>query len=369
MARNLKMLPFALDYGVCSARRCCPVRVAAQQTGAPTQTSTQAKFDCRRPADPRRRQSRAMTTFFVADEALAGDWDGIRRAAKRVGITPTASYVGVLQTNVSGGPRPGMVVRGSVVDCGQHGFQRTHQDTGALSVCWDIVGNGQQSCGSLDSTILNHGPLRTIFLSGRDVSPAEVVEEKATILAGRLAAADSFAALPVFTNYVNYGINPNPFSLGTNDITFLRPPTGTQWGAQATYAITPSIQVAAGAFNTNLNSADGDNHGADFALQEGNKGVLAMGEIDYLRNQRANSTGKPGQITAGFLHSNSSLPSLVSPSENEGGYSGGYIMGQQMVYRPGGPGSRKGLPFGEHGHATPKTYQPYSRILGIGLEL
>jgi hypothetical protein len=67
---------------------------------------------------------------------------------------------------------------------------------------------------------------------------------------------------------VNYGINPNPFSLGTNDISFLGPPTGTEWGAQTAYKVSPVIQVAAGAFNTNVNSANGKGHGTDFVLQE-----------------------------------------------------------------------------------------------------
>jgi carbohydrate-selective porin OprB len=169
-----------------------------------------------------------------------------------------------------------------------------------------------------------------------------LLKKKLTMLAGRLAAANAFATLPIFANYVNYGINPNPFSLGANDVTFFGPPTGTEWGAQATYAVTPSIQIAAGGFNTNVHSANGDNHGTDFALQEGNKGVLAIGEIDYLRNQRANSSGKPGQITAGFLHSNNGFPSLSNPAELQNGYNGGYLMGQQMVFRPDGPGSSRG---------------------------
>jgi carbohydrate-selective porin OprB len=170
----------------------------------------------------------------------------------------------------------------------------------------------------------------------------KLARRKLTVTAGRLAAAETFATLPVFGNYVNYGINPNPFSLGVNDITFFSPPTGTEWGAQATCTVSPSIQLAAGAFNTNLNSANGVNHGTDFALQEGNKGVLAVAEIDYLRNQRATSIGKPGQISFGFLHSNNSFPSLVSPTQQSGGYSGVYFLGQQMIFRPDGPGSSRG---------------------------
>jgi hypothetical protein len=100
-----------------------------------------------------------------------------------------------------------------------------------------------------------------------------VAEEKSHGGRGAHGSEYSFASLPVFNNYVNYGINPNPSSLGTNDVSFFGPPTGTEWGAQASYTITPAIEAVAGTFNTNTHSANGKDHGADFILQEGNKGA------------------------------------------------------------------------------------------------
>jgi carbohydrate-selective porin OprB len=313
-----------------------------QQTTAANQPSAQPKFGCRHPANPHRRQYVCNDAVFGADEALAGDWDGIRRAAKRIGIIPTASYVGAVQTNVTGGHDQVWSYAGQLsvafsADFGE--FIKARGLSAYVGISW---GTGSDLAGSLDSTIPTSGLYAPSFYLGEMYLQQKLLREKLTLLAGRLAPANSFAALPVFTNYVNYGINPNPFSLGANDLTFFGPPTGTEWGAETSYAITPSIQIAAGGFNTNLRSAEGETHGADFTLQEGNKGVLAIGEIDYLRNQQANSVGKPGQITAGFLHSNNSFPSLVSPLENSDGYSGAYLMGQQMVFRPGGPGTSRG---------------------------
>lgn len=148
--------------------------------------------------------------------------------------------------------------------------------------------------------------------------------------------------MPVFTNYVTYGINSNPYSIGANDVTFYGPPPGTQWGAQATYELTPALKLAAGMFNTNLNSANGVGNGTVFALQQGNKGALVIGEVDYLLHQESDSTSKPGQITAGFLHSSDAFPKLSNPQEESQGYSGAYLMAQQMVYRPEGPGTTHG---------------------------
>jgi hypothetical protein len=70
-----------------------------------------------------------------------------------------------------------------------------------------------------------------------------VAEEKSHGGRGAHGSEYSFASLPVFNNYVNYGINPNPSSLGTNDVSFFGPPTGTEWGAQASYTITPAIEA------------------------------------------------------------------------------------------------------------------------------
>jgi len=203
-------------------------------------------------------------------------------------------------------------------------------------------GTGSNLSASLDSAIPTSTLYAPSFYLGEMYLQQKLLHQKLTILAGRLAASDGFAALPVFTNYVTYGINPNPFSLGANDIAFSGPPPGTEWGAQASYTVTKTIQVSAGVFNTNSNSANGESHGADFTLQEGNKGILAIGEIDYLRNQSADSVGKPGQIAAGFLHSNNSFPYLNNPLGHNDGYSGVYLLGQQMVFRPDGPGTSRG---------------------------
>jgi carbohydrate-selective porin OprB len=314
----------------------------AQQTPAANPVATQPKFNCRHPANPHRRQRDCNDQEFGLDETLAGGWNDIRREAQRIGITPTASYVGALQTNVTGGRDQVWSYAGQLSIAANVDFSELIKTPGLSAYVGISWGTGSNLAGSLNSPILTSGLYAPTFYLGEMYLQQRLLKKKLTVLAGRLAAANAFAALPVFANYVTYGINPNPFSLGENDETFFGPPTGTEWGAQATYVVKPSIQITAGAFNTNVNSANGNNHGTDFAFQEGNKGVLAIGEIDYLRNQGANSSGKPGQITAGILHSNNSLPSLANPAQLSNGYTGAYLMGQQMVLRPDGPGTSRG---------------------------
>ena len=152
---------------------------------------------------------------------------------------------------------------------------------------------------------------------------------------------------------MNYGIDPNPYSLGANDISFFSPPAGTEWGAQAVYDVTPIIQISAGLFNTNVNAANGANHGTDFALQQGNKGALVIAEVSYFPHQIEKDQGKQGEYTLGFLTDNNPLPPLASGKAQSGGYSGVFALGQEMVYQAGGPGSSADSLSGEAGPTIP----------------
>jgi carbohydrate-selective porin OprB len=314
----------------------------AQQSAGTSQASTQSQFRCRHPADPHRRQYDCNDHEFTLDETLAGGWNNVRREMQRVGLTPTASYVGALQTNVTGGRDQVWSYAGLISFAVSADFGELIKIRGLSAYVGTSWGTGSNLAVSLDSAIPTSGLYAPSFYLGEMYLQQKLLGSKLTILAGRISAANAFAALPVFSNYVNYGVNPNPFSLGANDVTFFGPPPGTEWGAQASYTVRPQIQVVAGVFNTNVNSGNGENHGADFTFQERNKGVLAIAEIDYLRNQKENSVGKPGQITVGFLHNNNSLPYLSNPLKHSDGYSGTYVMAQQMVFRPNGPGTSRG---------------------------
>jgi hypothetical protein len=74
----------------------------------PSQTKAAAAVhrsaNCQHPADPLRRHAECIDEDFDLDETLGGAWNGIRLRMREVGITPTMSYTGALQTNPSGGP-------------------------------------------------------------------------------------------------------------------------------------------------------------------------------------------------------------------------------------------------------------------------
>jgi carbohydrate-selective porin OprB len=367
--RTVCILRFVVAcLSACLAMLSSPVH--GQQPAAAPQAGVQSKIGCQHPANPHRRQHGCNDQDFDWDETLAGDWNNVRRALKRIGVTPTASYLGALQTNVAGDEDRDQVwsYAGQLSIAFSADFQELIKIPGLSAYVGTSWGTGGNLAGSLDSLIPTSSLYAPSFYLGEMYLQQTLLQKKLRILAGRVAASNSFAAIPVFANYVNYGINPNPFSIGANDITFFGPPTGTEWGAQAIYAATSSIQISAGAFNTNMNSANGENHGADFTLQEGNKGVLAIGEFDYFLNQSANAKGKPGEIAIGFLHNNNSFPTLTNPVSYSDGYSGTYVMGQQMIFRPDGPGTSRGATlWGSWTYNSRSLINPVPLFWGAGL--
>ncbi len=277
------------------------------------------------------------------DEALLSSWTDIRSKLRQLGFSPTLSYTGALQTNVTGG---------------QHQvWSYTGQLVGGLNVDLDkllkipgmsIYVGGSWGTGTiLTGTLNNFFPVNSLYASsyylGEMYLQETLLNKNLTLVGGRLGPSNSFATLPVFANYVNYGINPNPYPLGGNDITFFAPPSGTEWGAQAIYNMTPEIQVSAGLFNTNLNSANGANHGTDWTLQQGNKGALVAAEVSYFPHQIATDQGKEGEYSLGVLVNNNSFPTLPNSDAKSDGYAGVFVMGQELVYQPDGPGTSRGL--------------------------
>ena len=209
------------------------------------------------------------------------------------------------------------------------------------------VGGSWGTGDNLSGSLHNLFPVNTLYAPsyylGELYLQQTLLKNNLTMVVGRLAAASTFATLPVLTNYVNYGINPNPYPLGGNDISFFGPPTGTEWGAQASYNVTPVVQISAGLFNNNLDSANGQNHGTYWTLQQGNKGALVVAEVSYFPHQIANDQGKQGEYTLGLITDNNSFPTFPDGQTKSGGYTGVFAMGQEVVYQPDGPGTPRGL--------------------------
>jgi porin len=285
--------------------------------------------------------------FNAALETLTEDWWGYRtELLNRLGITTIHSYTAQLMGNPSGGQNQGFTYAGTLEVLITWDLQKflgapgLSFDTGASyasgrSLSEEYIGNVFTVQSAFSGR--GNGRLQQMYLE------QQLFDGTLTVALGRLAPASTFATLPVFNNYVNGSINDVPGSLGINDPAFAGSPPGVEWGTQAIYSLTPTIQVATGIYNTNPSAAAGNDGGANFAFQQGNRGALTVAQVSYLHNQGREDAGLPGEYAIGGLYDSNNFSSLSHPPDKVGGNYSFYAMCQQMVYRDGDSRSRKGL--------------------------
>lgn len=276
-----------------------PAQPAQTQTPTPPQqpqtpaspNAKQRKANCQHPANPGKSRFGCKDEDFAWDEALTADWNGARAEVKRLGITPSGSYYSALQTNVSGGSHQMWGYAGQLTTALDLNFEKLLKIPGMslyLSSSWGTGGNLTTTLGTVFPVNVNYAVgafVQEMYLQQK------FLKGNLTVSAGRVAASYTFAGLPVFDNYVSLAINPSIWSVVSNDVSYSGPAPGLEWGAQAVYNITPVVQVAAGAFNTNPNSAS---NGNIMAFQQGNKGALVTTQAIFTirgpmtRENRAN---------------------------------------------------------------------------------
>lgn len=323
------------------------VGAPAPQSSAPPSAaanrSKKKRIDCPHPADPHRRHIGCKDQDFDWDETLFHNYSDMRSRLRELGITPTLSYAGVLQTNVTGRTHQIWAYAGQLTGGLNVDFEKLIRLKGTSLYIGGSWGTGDNLSGSLNNIFPVNSYYAPDYYLGEMYLQQTLLGQNLTLQAGRLAAANTFATLPVFGNYINYGLNPNPYALGYNDVVFFAPPTGTEWGAQATYNVTSTVQLAGGMFNNNLYSANGQNHGADWTLQQGNKGALVLAQASWYPHGIVTDQGKQGLYTIGIIGNNDSFPTLSNQEVRSGGYVGAFVLGQETVYQPDGPNTSRGL--------------------------
>jgi porin len=337
--RIIKRMPLALSLSV---------GILAAAHG---QTNPPSPVRCPSPGDPYKSQFEcAGGSFDFIEETMTKDWAGLRTALSELGIKPTASYTTNLMGNPSGGQSQGFTYAGNLQASIFWDLDKLLRLPGLsfnIGGAWstgknlsaDYIGNSfwVQSAYTAPGDGTNNLTLGELYLR------QQLFGNSLILAAGRLASAITFATMPVLNNYVNQGINPVPGALWTNDDTFTSYPPGVEWGAQAIYNLSPAFQVATGVFNTNQSSALGGKGGLNFALQQGNRGVLTVAQINYFFNHAPDDKGLPGQYSFGGFYNGNRFASLKNPGATKTGLYSIYGLFQQMIYRDGEAGSQKGL--------------------------
>ena len=273
-----------------------------------------------------------------------GDWAGARRPLERRGITLSGFTATAMLGNATGGARRSWTVANSTLVALDVDFDQLMGWPGFLvrAEGWWAGGNNLSDAGRIDN-LFNAASTYTpngLYL-GQLYAEQHLFDETLVLQIGRLASANNFASLPVAADYVSAAFNAVPFSLPTNTLPFTSPPA-SQWGAVATAAPLAEIELTAGVYNADRRSSElNGTHGVDFGLDL-ERGVMAIGQASYLREQAKGDRGLPGIYSFGGFHAGDRYRRINGSGDKDGNF-GFYAMGQQMVYREGAPGSAEGL--------------------------
>lgn len=151
---------------------------------------------------------------------------------------------------------------------------------------------------------------------------------------GRQGAFDQFLAFPIFCNYVNNGTCGSPkgtyYSIPALGQTVY--PTAS-WGAFAKWQGTDQPwYIQAGGYLLDSENGDNDTHGLNWTFDT-DLGAAAFIQVGYSIHQKPTDTGLPGIYAVGGLYSEAEQAVFNDPgAERSNG--GGYVVLQQMIYRP-----------------------------------
>jgi porin len=279
----------------------------------------------------------------VDRETATGDWGGARARLVQFGITPSAGYTTDLLANPIGGARQGFAYAGNLEASLEFDLERL---LGLDGSSFFVAASWASGRDLSERKIENLFTVSQVF-EGQSVRLAQMYIEQElpdgalNLAIGRLSTGDDFATSDLYENYVNAGVNENPFSISENAASFSADPVAS-WGVRAIVEPAAWLYVATGVYNADPKVGDDDQNGVDFVLNP-QDGVLAIAEAGYRRNQQAGDTALPGNFKIGGYYDSSDFESLGEPDDERKGNYGLYLLLDQMVHREGGAGSEQGL--------------------------
>ncbi|HVI88956.1 MAG TPA: carbohydrate porin [Dongiaceae bacterium] len=277
---------------------------------------------------------------------MTGDWGGYRTTLADHGITFQGGETATFQTNTGGAPHSNhnSAFASQFNLTNEIDFGKLAGLTGFLihSEFWWQAGNSlsDRDIGNLFEVSHAYEPNGAYL--GQLYAQQTLLNGGLQLQLGRLSANSTFAALPVFNDYVSAAINSDPANIPLNTSAFTSAPS-VEWGAVVSYAPVDQIELAAGIYDTDPSSAapKASANGTHFSLQP-NEGVLTVGQVSYKLNQAKGDAGLPGTYSFGGFYAGNHYTDLNNGHQKAGNY-GFYAMAQQMVYRDGGADSSTGL--------------------------
>jgi len=279
---------------------------------------------------------------WLSQPQLTGDWLGARDALAGWGVTPTIRYGTDLLANAAGGQQRGKAYAGQLsVEIGID----MEKLAGLRGLTFDVSG-GWASGTDLSADIGNVFTVAQYF-EGSVVRLSNLFLEQSlldgrlAIKAGRVSTGGDFLASPVDTSLVNEALNPIVLAIQRNVPGVTADPNVT-WGGRVIARPAGGLSVSAGAYYSDPTLNQLTVNGTEFGINASN-GYFVVGEVDYRVNSETGEKGLPGRYRAGGYYDSNDYDALTNPSREQTGNYGVYLLGEQMVYRDGGPGSARGL--------------------------
>jgi porin len=273
---------------------------------------------------------------------LTGNWGGLRDRLETWGITPSVTYSADLQASVLGGRRRGQAYASDfnvTLDVDLEKVAGLPGLSGQVSGDWAAGSNLSNDIGNFFQVAQywegNKLRLYTLFLS------QTLFEERLDLKVGRFATGDDFLTSPVSASLVNEALNPILFAVQANVPGVTAYPNAT-WGGRVIARPAEALALKAGAFYSDpfLNPLDAN--GTEFAINP-EAGYFVIGEAVLHTHGAAGVTALPGRYRLGGYYDSNLYAWLADPSREQRGNYGFFLVGDQMVYRPGAPGSDVGL--------------------------
>jgi len=294
--------------------------------------------------------------FGLPEAGMLGNWFGLRPALAKLGIVPTVAWLTDVQGNPVGGQRQAVrefdnLYAGVDIDLekllrapGTSFSLSLSQRSGTSLSDLDIgnVFNVAQVCCGATFRLVN------VFLE------QPFLDVRVNVRAGRISAGDEFLTSPLYSLFVQTGINSNPEGIFFNAPGMTTYPTAT-WGLRVRVDPVPQVYAMVGVFNGDPTLGENSKHGVDWTMRGP---LFAIAEIGYRLNQEQGSAGLPGNYKIGGYFNDGRYPDFLRdtsggfapltglPPATTRGKTGFYVLADQMVYRePGGDGKRGLTPF------------------------
>jgi len=279
---------------------------------------------------------------WVAEPPMAGNWLGARDALNGLGIKPSVRYWTDLMASVAGGQQRGQAYAGQLnveidTDLGKL--------AGLRGLRFDVSGNW--SSGSDLSADIGNTFTVAQWFEGRELRLTDMflqqslLDGRLDLKAGRFSTGNDFLTSPIDVSFVNEALNPIILAVQKNVPGVTAEPNAT-WGGRIAVQPTPWFSISTGAFYSDPTLNQLTANGTEFSINS-SEGYFLVTEATFLVHAENKAPGMPGRYRLGAYYDSNQYASFSHPGAEQTGNYGLYVMGEQMVFREGGPGSAKGL--------------------------